>query len=281
MAWPAWVRCSHPRHRVPRRCPRVDDVGQLLRSFVSRVPFVRERQLAGARCRASARGAAVLCWPGPAGSGVGPGSRSGRLPLSSATIPVAVAVTCRALGLETRVRSVLPLLVLGPFAVWQAVSADAVFAAVAAWSVALAALSGSTRRSLTAVCWALAAGIALGSCAMLSYGLPLVGVVVLAALAASLGWSGGWVRLAGAVVVGVACVVGGFAFAGFAYWDAYPVLHQRYWDGLASARPSANSALGEPGPPRRVRWACRRSAPWRCRGADSWLRWVVRRRTHC
>ncbi len=31
----------------------------------------------------------------------------------------------------------------------------------------------------------------------------------------------------------------GFAVGGFAYWEADPVLHQRYWDGLASVRPAA------------------------------------------
>jgi methylthioxylose transferase len=34
-------------------------------------------------------------------------------------------------------------------------------------------------------------------------------------------------------------VVGGFAVAGFAWWEAYPVLHDRYWDGLAADRPAA------------------------------------------
>lgn len=34
-------------------------------------------------------------------------------------------------------------------------------------------------------------------------------------------------------------MLAGFAVGGFAYWEAYPVLHQRYWDGLASARHAA------------------------------------------
>jgi methylthioxylose transferase len=34
-----------------------------------------------------------------------------------------------------------------------------------------------------------------------------------------------------------AAVALAFAALGFAWWDAYPVLHERYWAGLASQRP--------------------------------------------
>jgi hypothetical protein len=34
-------------------------------------------------------------------------------------------------------------------------------------------------------------------------------------------------------------VVLGFAVLGFAWWEAYPVLVDRYWDGIASTRPAA------------------------------------------
>ena len=34
-------------------------------------------------------------------------------------------------------------------------------------------------------------------------------------------------------------VVLGFAAAGFAWWEAYPVLTQRYWEGIASERPAS------------------------------------------
>jgi hypothetical protein len=30
-----------------------------------------------------------------------------------------------------------------------------------------------------------------------------------------------------------------FAAAGFAWWDAFPVLRERYWDGVASSRPAS------------------------------------------
>ena len=56
--------------------------------------------------------------------------------LLAATTPVAVLVTLRVLGAEPLARRAAPFLVLAPAAIWQAVSADAVFAAVAAWGLA-------------------------------------------------------------------------------------------------------------------------------------------------
>ncbi|MGO4342565.1 hypothetical protein [Phycicoccus sp. Soil748] len=216
----------------------VDDVGDLLRSFVSRIPLTASDSwpvhVAGHPP------GALLFFVALSRIGMGSGPAAGLVVVAvAATVPVAVAVTCRGLGEQARLRPVLPFLVMGPFAVWQAVSADAVFAAAAAWTVALAAMAGAARRRPVAKAWAGAAGVGLGACAMLSYGLPLMAVVVLAVLAGARGWTREVARLLGVVAVGVASVMGGFALAGFAYWDAYPVLHQRYWDGLATARPAA------------------------------------------
>ena len=65
----------------------------------------------------------------------------------AATTAVAVMSTLRALGAERAARRAAPFLVLGPAAIWQAVSADAMFAAVAAWGIAALA-SAATRRSI-------------------------------------------------------------------------------------------------------------------------------------
>ena len=50
-----------------------------------------------------------------------------------------------------------------------------------------------------------------------------------------------WLPSPAALAVGVA-----FASAGFAWWEAFPVLHERYWDGLASHRPAAYWLWGKP-----------------------------------
>ncbi|MEO5982425.1 MAG: hypothetical protein ABIQ13_08945 [Pedococcus sp.] len=216
----------------------VDDIGAMLRTFVSRIPLDADNNwpvhVAGHPP------GALLFFVVLAKVGLGSGLAAGLVVCAvAATTPVAVAVACRALGAEAWVRPALPFLVLGPFAVWQAVSADAVFAAAAAWSIALAALAATADRRPTALGLGIASGLGLGVCTMLSYGLPLIGAIALAALIAGVGWTRETARLLAAVAAGTLGVVVSVAVAGFAYWDAYPVLHARYWDGLAAVRPTA------------------------------------------
>ncbi|HSE71130.1 MAG TPA: hypothetical protein VLA97_10265, partial [Nocardioidaceae bacterium] len=133
-------------------------------------------------------------------------------------------------------RRALPFLVLGPAAIWQSVSADAMFASVAAWGLAALALAATRRR----VGWALLAGGLLGYTVMLSYGLPLLGVLALAVLVVARSWF----PLPFAAAAAVAVVMA-FAAFGFAWWDALPVLHSRYWDGIAHRRPTTYWLWGD------------------------------------
>ena len=110
-------------------------------------------------------------------------------------------------------RRAAPFVAFGPAAIWQAVSADAMFAAVAAWGVACLALA-ATRRSIA---WSLLAGVLLGYSVMLSYGLTLLGVLAIAVLVAARSWF----PLVFSVVAAVA-VVGTFALFGFNYLEALP-----------------------------------------------------------
>jgi len=145
----------------------------------------------------------------------------------AATTAVAVLVCVRALGDETMARRAAPFLVFGSAAVWQAVSADAMFAAVAAWGLASLALA-ATRRS---VVWSIVGGLLLGACVMLSYGLLLLGILALTVLV--LGRS--WFALPIAAVAALAVVVA-FAVLGFSYLDALPALHARYYGGVGGRR---------------------------------------------
>ncbi len=159
----------------------------------------------------------------------------------AATIPLATLVTLRRLGAEDLARLAAPFLVLSPAAVFLAVSADAVFAALAAWGLAaLAASATSSGRRL--VGWGVVAGLLLGWCVMSSYGLPLLGILALAVLWLARSW-----RPLPVAAVAALAVVLGFAALGFAWWEAYPVLHDRYWDGLAKTRPFAYWAWGNLG----------------------------------
>ena len=157
----------------------------------------------------------------------------------AASLPVAVLTTLRTLGAEGSARRAAPFLVLTPAAVFLAVSADAVMAAVLAWGVACLAL-GARRPARRGWPWAVLAGLFAGSAVMLSYGLPLAGLLFLAVLVATRSW---WPLLPTAL--SALAVVAVFAVAGFAWWEAYPVLTVRYWDGIASQRPAAYWLWGD------------------------------------
>ncbi|MZD07429.1 hypothetical protein GTW43_20420 [Streptomyces sp. SID5785] len=151
-----------------------------------------------------------------------------------ATACVAVLVTVRALAGEETARRAAPFLVAAPGAVWMGASADAYFAAVAAWSVALLALAVTGRGTG----WAAGAGLLYGLTCYLSYGLTLVAVIGAAVLV--IGHREVRRRpaqlllllLAGAAVVPVT-----FTLLGFDWWEAYHVLITRYYQGAGGIRP--------------------------------------------
>lgn len=150
-----------------------------------------------------------------------------------ATACVAVLVAVRALADESLARRAAPFLVLAPAAVWMGTSADAYFAAVAAWAVALLAVA-VTGRSLGA---AGGSGLLFGLTCYLSYGLTLVAVIAAAVLL--LGRDG--IRRRPALLVpllaGLAVVPTAFTLAGFDWWEAYRLLVTRYRQGVGGVRP--------------------------------------------
>lgn len=150
-----------------------------------------------------------------------------------ATACLAVLVTIRALAGEALARRAAPYLVLAPAAVWMGTSADAYFAAVAAWAVALLALA-VTGRSLL---WMGASGLLLGLTCYLSYGLTLVALIAAAVL--TLGRHGirGRPALLVPLLAGPAVVPTAFTLAGFDWWEAYRLLVTRYHQGVGGIRP--------------------------------------------
>ena len=161
--------------------------------------------------------------------GLGSGWSAGLVvTLLAASTAVAVMVTLRLLGAEVVARRAAPFLVFAPAAVWQAVSADGMFAAVAAWGIAALA-AGAVRRS---VLWSVVAGLLLGYAVMLSYGLPLLGLLALAVLVVARNWRPlPWAALSALAVVLT------YAALGFVWWEALPALQDRYWAGVARNRP--------------------------------------------
>ncbi|MEU6776746.1 hypothetical protein [Streptomyces sp. NPDC046759] len=150
-----------------------------------------------------------------------------------ATACAAVLVALRALTDETLARRAAPFLVLAPAAVWQGTSADAYFAAVAAWSLALLALA-LTRGSHAC---AAASGLLFGLTCYLSYGLTLFALIGAAVLA--LGRSGLRDRptLLLPLLAGLAVFPVVFTLAGFDWWHAYHLLVTRYYQGVGGTRP--------------------------------------------
>ena len=158
----------------------------------------------------------------------------------AATTALAVLTALRVLGTEDHARKAAPFLVLGPAAIWQCVSADAMFAAVAAWGLAALAMA-ATRRGLGAMLgWSVASGLLLGYCVMLSYGLPLLAVLALAVLVVARSW-----RPLVPAALAAAAVVLLYAGLGFNWWDAYLVLRRRYWAGVAHTRPTSYWVWGD------------------------------------
>jgi methylthioxylose transferase len=147
------------------------------------------------------------------------------------TAAVACCVTLRRLAGDDWARQATPWLILAPGAIWIGVSPDALFAAVAAWAIALLAIAATSsgRRSHA---YAVAAGLAFGCCLYLSYGLVLLAPIALAVLIAARRWQPiPW------AVGGILAVVAAVTLAGFAWWEAYPVLVHRYEVGMSKKRP--------------------------------------------
>ncbi|MEW2129079.1 hypothetical protein [Streptomyces sp. NPDC005435] len=150
-----------------------------------------------------------------------------------ASASAAVLVALRALVDEPAARRAAPFLVFAPAAVWLGASADAYFAAAAAWGLACLALA-VTRRSPW---WAAASGLLLGLTVYLSYGLTLIAFVALAVL--WLGRAGVRARplLLVALVAGLAVIPLVFTLLGFNWWTAYHLLVIRYYQGVGGTRP--------------------------------------------
>ncbi|WP_432133734.1 MULTISPECIES: hypothetical protein [unclassified Streptomyces] len=150
------------------------------------------------------------------------------------TACLAVLVAVRALAGEALARRAAPFLVLAPAAVWLGASADAYFAAVAAWAVATLALA-LTRRSAA---WAALSGLLFGLTCYLSYGLTLFALIAGAVLL--LGRRGLRARglaLLPPLLAGLAVVPVAFTVAGFSWYEGYDTLVTRYYQGAGGVRP--------------------------------------------
>jgi methylthioxylose transferase len=168
--------------------------------------------------------------------GLGGGFWAGTLCILVASVAsVAMPVTLRELGTEAAGRRLLPFIALFPGAVWMAVSADGLFAGIAAGGLALVCLGAARGRILVS----LAGGLLLGIAVFLSYGLVLFGLVVVLVMLLTVRQRG----LRSVVVPWLIATVGFLAVAaihlalGFNWVSGLVALHVRYYQGIASHRP--------------------------------------------
>jgi hypothetical protein len=212
--------------------PRVTDVGAMLRTFADHI--LTDRPGFWTTHVGAHPPGALLTFVWLDRIGLGGGGPAGLfVMLVGASAPVAVAVALRALDAGDVARRALPFGVLLPGAVWVGVSADGMFAAVLAWGVALLTV-GATGSGARADLAAGAAGVLLGWCLYLSYGLVLGGLPALAVLALTRGVRAGLLAAAGTLAV-----VGAFTASGFWWFTGFERVQVIYAASVASTRPYA------------------------------------------
>jgi hypothetical protein len=217
-----------------RQVPTVTDIPEALRTFARRIPdFQHDSWITHV---AGHPPGALLTFVWLDRIGLGGGAWAAALcVLVGSSAAAAIIVALRALNDEATARLAAPFVAVAPTAIWIAVSADGYFAGVAAWGIALLALA-ATRSVRAPAIAAGAAGLLLGCAIFLNYGLTLMAILAVAVLVSARQRRAA--LTAGAVaVLAAAAVAGVFAWAGFWWYDGYTLVQQRYWQGIASARP--------------------------------------------
>jgi hypothetical protein len=222
------------RHEYLRQVPTITDIPQMLRTFSSRIvdfqPHSWMTHVSGHPP------GALLTFVWLDRIGLSGGAWAGALCLLvGSSAATAIIVTVRAVSDEPTARMAAPFVAVAPIAIWIAVSADAYFAGVAAWGIALLALAAS-RTVRQPILVATAAGLLLGWAIFLNYGLMLMGIPALVVLIAVCNRHSALAAFAPAAAAAVA-VVAAFAATGFCWFDGYTLVQQRYWQGIAMNRP--------------------------------------------
>lgn len=143
----------------------------------------------------------------------------------------AVLVTVRDVAGPAAARAAAPFVAVSPAALWVATTADAFFAGVGAWAVALVVLA-TARRGRAGDALALAGGLLFGATLMLSYGLALLALLPVVVAGARRR-----VRPLVLAALGAAVVLAAFAAAGFWWLDGLAATRVEYARSVARTRP--------------------------------------------
>lgn len=144
---------------------------------------------------------------------------------------VAVLVTVREATDEALARRVAPFLVVTPAAIWIATTAEALYAGIGAWAVAMLVLA-TGRRGPSASALGLTGGLLFGILAYMSYGHVLLAALPLVVAARRqrtdvIAWA----------VVGALPVAIAFTVAGFWWFDGLAATREEYTASVARDRP--------------------------------------------
>ena len=167
-----------------------------------------------------------------------------RLGLGSVSVVAALEITVGVLAIPAvllavrevagaeMARRAAPFVAVAPVAIWVATSADAVYAGVGAWAVALVVLA-TGRHDRRGTVSALLGGLLFGVTAFLSYGLVLLALIPMV-----VAWHRR--RLSPLVGAGIGSLVvfASFALAGFWWFDGLAATRMQYLAGVAARRPT-------------------------------------------
>jgi len=224
------------RYEYPHDVPRVGSLGEFLSGFVDSVPA--DSADPWTTHVAGHPPGALLAFVSLDRLGLtGLGWAAALCVAGGALAVPAVLVAVRAVAGEEPARTAAPFLVLAPIALWVATSADALFAGVAAWGVALLATAAARAPGRAADLRALAGGLLLGGALFLSFGLTALGLVVLAVVLVHrgrLGWPG-VLRVLAVAAAGVLVVVAVFAVGGYWWVEGFSVAGDRVRSGPSYA----------------------------------------------
>lgn len=233
-----WSRVLLDPNEYLHDLPRISDPATFLRTFTDYIAFsatVDGTQVWTTHVAGHPPLATLVFW-GLDRLGLGGGAWAGALCiLVSSAAAAALPVVLRELGAPAAARRLVPFAALFPGAVFMAVSADGLFAGVAAAGLALACRGAARGR----VGVSLLGGLLLGAAVFLSYGLVLFGVVVVVAGFIGLRQHGlrrvlrPWL----AAVVGVLVVAALHLVAGFNWLTGLAQLRIRYYQGIGAVRP--------------------------------------------
>lgn len=156
--------------------------------------------------------------------------------LAAIVLVAAVLVTVHRVAGQEWVRRCAPFLVVAPYAIWMITSADAVYTAMGAVGIALAAI-GAHGRGWRAALLGLGSGLVLGLLLFLTYLAAVLVLVPVVVLIAGLRRRepGTWPVVGGASC-GAAVVTGAFLAGGFWWFEGMGRTSIEYWDGSARFR---------------------------------------------